>query len=67
MAVTANDIKQVKAWIGAIPSIKKKMYLNKEFDASQKIPEEMMSGSDGKEPMKQIIYKKAKDKKKKAY
>jgi len=67
MAVTANDIKQVKAWIGAIPSIKKKMYLTKEFDASQKIPEEMIAGGDGKEPMKQILYKKVKDKMKKAY
>ena len=43
------------------------MYLNKEFDTTQKIPEEMMAGGDGKEPMKQIIYKKVKDKFKKAY
>lgn len=66
-AITKNDIQQVKSWIGAIPSLKKKMYLNKEFDTTQKIPEEMLAGGDGKEPMKQIIYKKVKDKFKKAY
>ena len=67
MAITENDIKQVKAWIGAIPSIKKKMYLSKEFDVNKKIPEEMMAGGDGKEPMRQILYRKVKDKMKKAY
>ena len=66
-AFTEKDITQVKTWIESIPSLKKKMYLNKDFETTRNIPQEMLEGKDGKEPMRQIVYRKAQDKLKKDY
>lgn len=61
-AVTEADQAKVSGWISSIQNIRKRRDLSKDFEATKRIPEEMMMGSDGQTAPSMFIYQKARDK-----